>query len=298
MSAVRTLSISSEGVPPGSIAPLIHTSAPLWPGLAAYRTSDLPLPDCGREWRAGTLLGESPDTPLFMVTGRILLPRGLPQCDGRNHAESGAGANRAWSCPLLQSLAPLSPDQPARPVQVGALAPHSPAACAPGGKRRWSLAWITLSDKGAAGLRADESGPLMASLVREKIPLSLERGFLLPDEPHALRALVMELALGQGFDLILTSGGTGLSPRDTTPEALLPLFDRRLPGFERAMTAASLAKTPAAALSRGVAGTLDRSIVLTLPGSKKAVAENLEAVLPAMGHALDKLHGDPADCGA
>ena len=107
----------------------------------------------------------------------------------------------------------------------------------------------------------------------------------------------LELALGQGYDLILTSGGTGLAPRDTTPEALLPIFERRLPGFEQAMMQASLAKTPTAAISRAVAGTLGRTIVITLPGSRKAVSENLAAILPALGHALEKLHGDPSDCG-
>ncbi|MFR4119047.1 MAG: molybdenum cofactor biosynthesis protein B [Bilophila wadsworthia] len=156
---------------------------------------------------------------------------------------------------------------------------------------------ITLSDKGAAGLRVDESGPLMAADTRAKLPLCHEQGFMIPDDPQTLRPLVMELALGQGYDLILTSGGTGLAPRDTTPEALLPIFERRLPGFEQAMMQASLAKTPTAAISRAVAGTLGRTIVITLPGSRKAVSENLAAILPALGHALEKLHGDPSDCG-
>ena len=142
-----------------------------------------------------------------------------------------------------------------------------------------------ISDKGAAGLRVDESGPLMAADTRAKLPLCHEQGFMIPDDPQTLRPLVMELALGQGYDLILTSGGTGLAPRDTTPEALLPIFERRLPGFEQAMMQASLA------------GTLGRTIVITLPGSRKAVSENLAAILPALGHALEKLHGDPSDCG-
>ena len=120
---------------------------------------------------------------------------------------------------------------------------------------------------------------------------------MIPDDPQTLRPLVMELALGQGYDLILTSGGTGLAPRDTTPEALLPIFERRLPGFEQATMQASPAKTPTAAISRAVAGTLGRTIVITLPGSRKAVSENLAAILPALGHALEKLHGDPSDCG-
>ena len=161
----------------------------------------------------------------------------------------------------------------------------------------FTVAWIVLSDKGAAGLRQDESGPLMAALLQESLQPVLQRGFLIPDHPGRLRALVADLALHQGYDLIVTSGGTGLAPRDTTPEALQPLIERRLPGFEQAMMTTSLAKTPRAAISRAICGTVGHSIVVTLPGSKKAVAENLEAVLPALGHALLKLQGDPADCG-
>lgn len=183
-------------------------------------------------------------------------------------------------CPLLEALTPSRPERgPCRTP------------------RTLGLAWITLSDKGAAGLRVDESGPLMAADTRAKLPLCHEQGFMIPDDPQTLRSLVMELALGQGYDLILTSGGTGLAPRDTTPEALLPIFERRLPGFEQAMMQASLAKTPTAAISRAVAGTLGRTIAITLPGSRKAVSENLAAILPALGHALEKLHGDPSDCG-
>ncbi|MBG0777069.1 MAG: MogA/MoaB family molybdenum cofactor biosynthesis protein [Desulfovibrionaceae bacterium] len=161
-----------------------------------------------------------------------------------------------------------------------------------------SVAWITLSDKGAAGLRADKSGPAVEAACRKDIAVSLARGFLLPDEPAALRALVARLAWVEGFDLIVTTGGTGLAPRDGTPEAVAPLLERRLPGFEQAMMAASLAKTPRAAISRAVAGTVGGSILVALPGSPKAVAENLVAVLPAVEHALDKLQGDPADCAA
>ena len=184
-------------------------------------------------------------------------------------------------CPLLEALTPIE-------AGTRTLAAR---------REHWALAWITLSDKGAAGLRVDESGPLMAADTRAKLPLCHEQGFMIPDDPQTLRPLVMELALGQGYDLILTSGGTGLAPRDTTPEALLPIFERRLPGFEQAMMQASLAKTPTAAISRAVAGTLGRTIVITLPGSRKAVSENLAAILPALGHALEKLHGDPSDCG-
>lgn len=160
-----------------------------------------------------------------------------------------------------------------------------------------SLAVVTLSDKGATGQREDESGPLIASMVAEAMPLCRTAHFLLPDDPGTLRALVADLALRQGYDLVITTGGTGLSPRDTAPEALSPLLERSLPGLTQAMMAASLAKTPRAALSRAVAGTVGASIVLTLPGSKKAVRENLEAVMGALEHGLQKLQGDTRDCG-
>ena len=160
-----------------------------------------------------------------------------------------------------------------------------------------SLAWVTLSDKGWQGLRADASGPAIDAMVREQLDIGFSRGFLLPDDATALRALLTDLALVQGFDLVITTGGTGLAPTDVTPEATLAVIDKRLPGMERAMLQASLQKTPHAMISRAVAGSLGQSLVVNLPGSVKAVRENLEAVLPALGHGLAKLQGDPSDCG-
>lgn len=159
-----------------------------------------------------------------------------------------------------------------------------------------ALAVITLSDKGFAGLREDESGPALLEMARGALPLCHAQRNLLPDEPARLRALVLELA-EQGYDLVISTGGTGLSPRDLTPEALIPILDRRLPGFEQAMMAASLQKTPRAVLSRALAGTVGQTLILALPGSRRAALENLEAVLEALPHALEKLDGDTSDCG-
>lgn len=165
-----------------------------------------------------------------------------------------------------------------------------------------SLAWITLSDKGYAGLREDRAGPLIAELLDKQsggpLELAWAQGFLLPDEPGRLRALLTELALEQGFDLIVTTGGTGVGLRDTTPETTLAVIEKRLPGMEAAMLQASLRKTAHAVISRAVVGTLGRTLIINLPGSPKAVRENLEALLPALDHTLAKLQGDPADCAA
>lgn len=163
-------------------------------------------------------------------------------------------------------------------------------------RRGYTLAWITLSDKGAAGKRTDESGPLIGTLVGEKLELSLVQGFIIPDESAQLKGLLVDLALNQGVDLIMTTGGTGVGPRDITPEATLAVIEKRLPGYERAMTGASLTKTPHGAISRAVAGTLGHALIVNMPGSPKAVAECLEPLLPTLGHTLEKLQGDPSDC--
>lgn len=211
--------------------------------------------------------------PRFRVAGRVFMP----------------GPDRP--CPLLRALVDWGPDGKGDPSS------GSGARALPVTRSGYAAAVVTLSDKGYAGEREDHSGPALLDALHAALPLCHEQRFLLPDDPAALRALVLELAVGQGYDLVVGTGGTGLAPRDLTPEALLPVLDRRVPGFEQAMMQASLAKTPHAALSRALAGTVGACLVLALPGSVRAATENLVAVLPALPHALEKLAGDPADCG-
>ncbi len=163
-------------------------------------------------------------------------------------------------------------------------------------RKGFSLAWITLSDKGSKGQRLDESGPLIENICSSTLDISLARGFIIPDDYDILKSLLVHLSLSSGFDLIITTGGTGLSPRDITPEVTMDIIDKRLPGFEQGMLSYSLTRTPHAMISRAVAGTLGQSLLINLPGSPKGVRENLGVVLPALEHALTKLSGDQSDC--
>jgi molybdopterin adenylyltransferase len=157
----------------------------------------------------------------------------------------------------------------------------------------FNVALIVLSDRAASGERSDGCIPVMKehlggaySIVRESI---------IPDDPALLQAQLIELADSRTADLVLTSGGTGLSPRDRTPQATAAVLDYEVPGIAEAMRAASLAHTKTAMLSRALAGVRDRTLIINLPGSPKAVAETLDVVLPTLPHALELLADRPVD---
>lgn len=164
---------------------------------------------------------------------------------------------------------------------------------------RWKLyrvAILTASDKGAAGKREDLSGPA-AKEIMEQVGYTVVDMRILPDERQLLAETMKGICDKGTADLILTTGGTGFSPRDWTPEATLDIAERQVPGFSEAMRAASLAITPRAMLSRGVSVIRKQTLIVNLPGSPKAVRENLEVILPALGHGLDILTAKAGECG-
>lgn len=156
---------------------------------------------------------------------------------------------------------------------------------------------LTISDKGSRGEREDTSGPLLQEMLREE-GYSLVAYAIVPDQIAIIEKTLLAWVDEKNIDLILSTGGTGVSPSDLTPEATRPVLDREIPGIGEAMRLASLQKTPNAILSRGIAGIRKQSLIINLPGSKKAAQENLEAVLPALEHAIYKIKGGSQDCGS
>lgn len=249
---------------PPSALPFLPVGTCLVP--VAHDGSGKPSGASAGSSKDGSPADDTGTSPLLRVEGHVLLP-----------AKNGP---HALSCPLVTACTDL-------PVGETELAPV---------RKGISVAWVTLSDRGHAGLREDKSGPALAGAVAAHLDVNFMRGHLLPDSGERLRALLVHLALTEGYDLVLTTGGTGVAPTDVSPEATAKVLDFRLPGFEHAMMRASLEKTPMGCISRAVAGVLGRTIIVNLPGSTRAVLENLEPLLPALGHALDKLRGDPSDC--
>lgn len=158
------------------------------------------------------------------------------------------------------------------------------------------VAILTISDRSSQGQREDASGAVIRELVSAELAAEVVAYRVVPDERPEIEAALREWADRREADLVLTTGGTGLAPRDITPEATRAVLEREVPGIPEAMRAASLLKTPFAMLSRMAAGTRGNTLIINLPGSPKAVRENLAVILPALPHALEKLMGDPEDC--
>jgi molybdenum cofactor synthesis domain-containing protein len=152
-----------------------------------------------------------------------------------------------------------------------------------------------MSDKGFRGEREDMSGEAVAEMVLSR-GWSVEAREMVPDEECAIAERLLYYCDELRVDLILTTGGTGLSPRDVTPEATRRVMEREAPGFAEAMRAASLRVTPHAVLSRAVSGIRSATLIVNLPGSPRGARENLEVILPALPHGLDKLRGDGGEC--
>lgn len=154
---------------------------------------------------------------------------------------------------------------------------------------RFRVGVLTISDRGASGEYEDRSGPVIRELVQAWLAADVVEAAVIPDEFERIRETLLAWADEKGLQLILTTGGTGFSPRDVTPEATRAVIERDAPGLALAMLQASLAVTPHAMLSRMVAGIRGRSLIVNLPGSPKAARENLETILPALPHALELL---------
>jgi molybdopterin adenylyltransferase len=160
----------------------------------------------------------------------------------------------------------------------------------------YSCAVLTISDRGFRNERKDTSGPALCRTLEE-------HGFLLsstatvPDEVDDIRRAITNWTDDQQIDLVVPTGGTGLSPRDRTPEATRPLLDLEIPGISEMMRMANSSRTINAILSRGLAGARKQSLIINLPGSKTAALENIATVIKALPHALYKLKGGQQDCG-
>lgn len=161
--------------------------------------------------------------------------------------------------------------------------------------RAFTAAWITLSDKGAAGEREDKSGPLIGEILKEAGYEVIE-GLLIPDEPDQIKRQLIRLADQRQVNVIFTTGGTGFSPRDMTPEATEEVCDRMTPGISEAIRAYSMTKTPKAMLSRAASGMRGQTLIINLPGSPKAVRECLEFIMGPLEHGLEIMLGRSGEC--
>ena len=161
--------------------------------------------------------------------------------------------------------------------------------------RAFTAAWITMSDKGSQGLREDESGPLIGKILTEN-GYDVVETILIPDDEDILKKELMRLADQRQVNLVITTGGTGFSPRDITPEATEAVCERMTPGISEAIRAYSMTKTPRAMLSRAVSGIRGKTLIINLPGSPKAVRESLEFIMSSLEHGLEILNERTSDC--
>jgi molybdenum cofactor synthesis domain-containing protein len=157
-----------------------------------------------------------------------------------------------------------------------------------------NCAILTISDKGSRGEREDKSG----QVLREMLPddsYAVTEYQIVPDELEEIKDKLLEFC-SSGLDLILTTGGTGVSPRDVTPEATIQVIEKEVPGMAEAMRMESMKITPYGMVSRAVVGMRGETLIVNLPGSPKAARENLKVLLPAIPHTIEKMKGDPSDC--
>ncbi len=159
----------------------------------------------------------------------------------------------------------------------------------------WRAAILTLSDRGARGEREDTSGKILHQML-EKLPARVAVYEILPDEQSGIEEKLISLSDNGAIDLVVTTGGTGVSPRDVTPDATLRVIDREIPGMAEAMRSEGYKKTYRAMISRGVVGTRKETLIINLPGSPKGVRESFNVLLPILSHVLEKIKGDPAEC--
>ncbi|RAP73739.1 MogA/MoaB family molybdenum cofactor biosynthesis protein [Paenibacillus montanisoli] len=155
----------------------------------------------------------------------------------------------------------------------------------------WKVALLTASDKGSRGEREDTSAQVIRELVEEELSGEIVDYRIVPDEQDEIMAALIEMTDYFQADLVITTGGTGLAPRDLTPEATLKVIDRNVPGLAEAMRMGAMQRTRRAMLSRGVCGIRGRSLIINLPGSPKGVHENLMAIMDQLPHALNILSG-------